>query len=117
MSGADNPRETGLWPDAVIAARSVLEQHLTLTAHEVDRLAAAVAERLLGDFLTEAEAGSSVMFGMEGTGPFCSWCGRMPGPRLPVGHFQYGIFCDCKRREDDPEPDAAADEPAGAVTT
>lgn len=108
MSGADSPRETGLWPDAVIAARSVLEQHLTLTAHEADRLAEAVAERLLGDFLTGAEADSSVMFDMEGTGPFCSWCGRMPGPRLPAGHFQYGIFCDCKRREDEPEVEPAA---------
>ena len=114
MSGADNPRMTGLWPDAVIAARTVLERHLTLTAHEADRLAEAVAERLLGDFLTVAEGDSSVMFGMEGEGPFCSWCGRIPGPRLPVGHFQYGFFCDCKRRDDEPETTEAA--PAEAVT-
>ena len=34
-------------------------------------------------------------------GPWCSWCGRIPGPRLPREHFQYGVFCTCKREEKD----------------
>jgi hypothetical protein len=109
MSGASDPRNTGLWPDAFLAARSVLEQHLTMTASEADRIAGAVTERLLGDFLTFAEAGSAVMFGSDGTGPWCSWCGKIPGPRLSRGHPQYGVFCDCKRAEAKPEP---ADESA-----
>jgi hypothetical protein len=46
------------------------------------------------------------MFGMDGTGPFCSWCGRIPGPRLPKGNFQHGVFCDCKR---DPAAEAEAE--------
>ena len=112
MSGADDPRRTGMWTDAVIAARQVLETRLTLTAHEADRLAEAVAERLLGDFLADAEARSSVMFGIDGTGPWCSWCGRIPGPRLPETHFQFGVFCDCKREAGEAAPADEAVTPA-----
>jgi hypothetical protein len=108
-----------MWPDAVLAARLVIESRLTLTEREADELAEAVAERLLGDFLTEAEADSTVVFGMDGTGPYCSWCGRMPGPRLHAGHSQYGVFCDCKRADDAvpaAEAVAASAEAAGLVT-
>ncbi len=99
MSAADEPRMTGFFGDAVILARTVIEDSGLLSQADGDKLAEAVTERLLGEFLTRAEAGSRNVFGMEGTGPFCSWCGRMPGPVFPKHHPQYGLFCDCKRDE------------------
>lgn len=108
MSGADEPRNTGYWRDAYIAARTVIEDSRLLPQADADKLAEAVTERLLGDFLAIAEESSDVMFGPDGTGPYCSWCGRMPGPRLPKDHFQYGIFCDCKRREEPARPEESA---------
>ena len=111
MSAADNPRTTEYWKTALILARTVIEDSGMLGHADADRLAEAVTERLLGDFLGMAEMSSSVMFGMDGTGPWCSWCGRIPGPRLPRGHFQYGVFCDCKR---DPAAEAEAGETAAA---
>lgn len=101
MSAADDPRMTEYWKTALVIARTVIEDSGLLPRADADRLAEAVAERLLGDFQAMAEAGSSVMFGMDGTGPWCSWCGRIPGPRLPREHFQYGVFCTCKREEKD----------------
>ena len=99
MSGADEPRTTEYWKTALVLARTVIEDSGLLGQADADTLAEAVTERLLGDFLAMAEMSSSVMFGMDGTGPFCSWCGRIPGPQLPKGHFQYGVFCTCKREE------------------
>ena len=99
MSGADEPRTTGYWKTALVLARTVIEDSGLLSREDGDTLAEKVTEKLLADFLWMAEASSEVMFGMDGTGPFCSWCGRTPGPRLPKGHFQYGVFCDCKREE------------------
>jgi len=90
---------TGYYRDAVIAARTVIERETALRGADADSLAEAVAERLLGDFLAAAEESSTVMFTTEGTGPFCSWCGRVPGPRLGPSHPQHGIFCDCRRPE------------------
>jgi hypothetical protein len=112
MSGADEPRTTEYWKTALILARNVIDDSGLLCQADADKLAEAVTERLLGDFLAMAEMSSSVMFGMDGTGPFCSWCGRMPGPRLPKGHFQYGVFCTCKR---DPAEAAADDAEQGAA--
>ena len=108
MSAADEPRTTEYFKDALIVARTVIEDSGLLGRADADKLAEAVTERLLGDFLAMAEMGSSVMFGMDGTGPWCSWCGRIPGPRLPKGHFQHGVFCDCKR-----DPAANAESEAG----
>ena len=108
MSAADEPRATDYWETALILARTVMEDSGLLSQADADRLAEAVTERLLGDFLAMAEMSSSVMFGMDGTGPFCSWCGRIPGPRLPKGHMQYGVFCTCKR-----DPAANAESEAG----
>lgn len=99
MSAASDPRNTGYWQDAFIAARTVIEDSGLLPQTDADQLAEAVTERMLGDFLAIAEESSEIVSGPDGTGPYCSWCGRMPGPRLPKGHFQYGIFCDCKRPE------------------
>ena len=99
MSGADNPRSVGYWKDALIAARTVIEDSGLLSRQDGDKLADAVTERLLGDFLHMAEASSSIMLTTDGRGPFCSWCGKMPGLRLPPTHPQYGLFCDCKREE------------------
>ena len=106
MSAADEPRTTEYWKDALVIARNVIDDSGLLGRADADRLAEAVTERLLGDFLAMAEMSSSVMFGMDGTGPWCSWCGRIPGPSLPKGHFQYGVFCDCKR---DPAENAKAE--------
>lgn len=110
MSGADEPRTTEYWKTALILARTVIEDSGVVDKADVDRLAEAVTERLLGDFLGMAEMSSSVMFGMDGTGPWCSWCGKIPGPRLPRGHFQYGVFCTCKRdlAEESGDAEAAA---------
>lgn len=105
MSAADEPRTTEYWKTALIMARTVIDDSGLLCQADADKLAEAVTERLLGDFLGMAEMSSSVMFGMDGTGPWCSWCGRIPGPRLPKGHFQYGVFCTCKR-----DPAAEAEE-------
>ena len=99
MNGSSNPRSTGYWKDALIVARTVIEDSGLLPPTEADKLAEAVTERLLGDFLAMAEASSDIVFGMDGTGPFCSWCGRLPGPELPAGHPQRGIFCECKREK------------------
>ncbi len=107
MNGSSNPRETGYYEDALIIARTVIEDSGLLPQADADRLAEAVTDRLLGDFLAIAEASSQVVFGMDGTGPFCSWCGRLPGPHLPAGHPQRGMFCECKREENDPEEAAA----------
>jgi hypothetical protein len=87
----------GYWADALIAARTVIEDSRLLSRADGERLAEAVTERLLGDFLTMAEASSGVMFTLDGKGPFCSWCGKVPGLRLPPTHPQYGVFCDCRR--------------------
>ena len=106
MSGADEPRATEYWKTALILARTVIDDSGLLSQADGDRLAEAVTERLLGDFLYMAEASSEVMFTMDGTGPWCSWCGKIPGPRLPKGHFQYGVFCTCKR---DPKAEAEAE--------
>ena len=106
MSAADEPRTTEYWKTALVLARTVIEDSGLLPQGEADRLAEAVTERLLGDFLGMAEMSSSVMFGMDGTGPWCSWCGRIPGPRLPEGHLSHGVFCDCRR-----DPAAEAEEP------
>jgi hypothetical protein len=106
MSASDEPRATEYWKTALVLARTVMDDSGLLCRADADRLAEAVTERLLGDFLGMAEMGSSVMFGMDGTGPFCSWCGRVPGLRLPKGHPQRGVFCDCKR-----DPAAGAEEP------
>lgn len=97
MSATD-PRRYELWDESFPLARRVLEDSgLPLDWQSMDSLAAAVTDALLGHFLTLAEAGSSVVFGMDGTGPWCSWCGKIPGPRLPEGHMQYGVFCTCRR--------------------
>jgi hypothetical protein len=111
VSGAADPRQTGLWRDAVIAARDVIEHHLgsRLARGETDAIAEAVAERLLGDFLAEAEADSWIAFTPTGAGPVCTWCGRMAGPRLSPAHPQYGVFCACNRREQPPGPDGTED--------
>ena len=109
MSGADEPRSTQYWKTALILARNVIEDSGLIPQTDADKLAEAVTEKLLGDFLAMAEMSSSVMFGMDGTGPFCSWCGQIPGPRLPKGHFQYGVFCTCKR-----DPAAVAGESEAA---
>jgi hypothetical protein len=108
MSAADEPRTTEYWKTALVLARNVIDDSGLLDRADADKLAEAVTERLLGDFLAMAEMGSSVMFGMDGTGPFCSWCGRMPGPRLPKGHFQYGFFCTCKRAAEAEAEEAGA---------
>jgi len=100
MSAASEPRKTGLWQDTLIVARTVIEDSGLLPQADTDKLAEAMAERLLGDFLTLAEADSAIVFSMEGTGPFCSWCGRFPGPKVSQAHPQYGVFCDCKRKEE-----------------
>jgi hypothetical protein len=97
MSGADYPRRTAYFRDALIIARSVIEDSGLLSRDDGDKLADTLTARLLGDFLHMAEAGSQVMFGEDGQGPFCSWCGRRPGPKIPAGHFQHGLFCDCHR--------------------
>ena len=109
MSAADEPRTTEYWKTALVIARTVIDDSGLLSRADADRLAEAVTERLLGDFLAMAEMSSSVMFGMDGTGPWCSWCGKIPGPRLPKGHFQYGVFCNCKR---DPAGESEAPEAA-----
>jgi hypothetical protein len=101
MSGADEPRTTGYWDTALVLARTVIEDSGLLAQADADRLAEAVTEKLLADFLWMAEASSQVMFTVDGTGPWCSWCGKIPGPRLPKGHFQYGVFCNCKRATED----------------
>lgn len=103
MNGSSSPRSTGYWKDALITARTVIEDFGYLAQADVDEIAEAVTERLLGDFLAIAEASSDIVFGMDGTGPFCSWCGRLPGPDLPAGHPQRGIFCECKREQKDAE--------------
>ena len=108
MSAADEPRTTEYWKTALVIARTVIEDSGLVPQASVDKLAETLTERLLGDFLGMAEMSSSVMFGMDGTGPWCSWCGRIPGPRLPKGHFQYGVFCTCKR-----DPAANAESEAG----
>jgi hypothetical protein len=108
MSGAANPRQTGLWRDTVIAARTVIEDKTDLPQAAADTLAEAVAERLLGDFLAYAEETSWVAFTPEGTGPVCTWCGQIPGPRLSPTHPQYGIFCACNRKPAGDEEEAAA---------
>lgn len=99
MSGAANPRSTAYYRQALAICRTVIEDSGLLSRADTDKLAEAVTERLLGDFLWMAEAGSQVMFSQDGQGPFCSWCGRMPGPKLSSFHPQYGMFCDCKREE------------------
>jgi hypothetical protein len=110
MSGADEPRTTGYWQTALVLARQVIEDSGLLSRDDADRLAEAVTEKLLGDFLWMAEASSEVMFTVDGTGPWCSWCGKVPGPTLPKGHPQYGVFCDCKREKkpESEEEDKAA---------
>ena len=115
MSAADDPRMTEYWKTALVIARTVIEDSGLLPRADADRLAEAVAERLLGDFQAMAEAGSSVMFGMDGTGPWCSWCGRIPGPSLPKGHFQYGVFCTCQREEKAEAEESAAAEEIGVT--
>lgn len=103
MSGADYPRRTAYFRDAVIAARAVIERETTMRAPEADRLAEAVAERLLGDFLAVAEESAWVALTPDGTGPVCTWCGALAGPRIPPGHPQYGVFCTCRRpKEEEP---------------
>jgi hypothetical protein len=48
-----------MWAGAMTAARTVIEDHLPGTSRLfADDLAAAVTDRLLGDFLTAAEDGS-----------------------------------------------------------
>jgi hypothetical protein len=101
VSGADNPRQTGHYRGAVIAARNIIELETPMRGAEADRLAEAIAERLLGDFLAAAEKSSWVAFTPLGTGPVCTWCGAMAGPRIPPGHPQYGIFCTCRRPKDE----------------
>ncbi len=110
MSAADEPRTTEYWRTALTIARNVIDDSGLLSRADADKLAEAVTERLLGDFLGMAEMSSSVMFNVDGRGPWCSWCGRIPGPKLPKGHFQHGVFCDCKR---DPAGDARED--AGVI--
>jgi hypothetical protein len=105
VSGADNPRRTAYFRDAVIAARAVIERETTMRAPEADRLAEAVAERLLGDFLAVAEESAWVALTPDGTGPVCTWCGAMPGPRLQLWHPQYGLFCTCRRPKDEKPAD------------
>jgi hypothetical protein len=109
MSAADEPRTTEYWKDALIVARTVIEDSGLVSQADADKLAEAVTDRLLGDFLAMAEMSSSVVFGTDGTGPWCSWCGRIPGPKLPKGHFQYGVFCTCKR---DPAAESGESEAA-----
>jgi hypothetical protein len=101
VSGADYPRRTEYFRDAVIAARSVIERETTMRAPEADRLAEAIAERLLGDFLAVAEESAWVALTPDGTGPVCTWCGALAGPRIPPGHPQYGVFCTCRRPKDE----------------
>ena len=101
MSGAGNPRQTAYYRDAVIAARGVIERETTMRAAGADALAEAVAERLLGDFLALAEESATVVLRLDGTGPACSWCNALAGPRIPPGHPQYGIFCTCRRPKDE----------------
>lgn len=97
MSGVD-PRKYELWDESLAIARKVLDDStLTLSWQQVDVLAENLADAMLGHFVTRAEADSSVVFLMDGQGPLCSWCGRIPGPRLPREHSQYGVFCDCHR--------------------
>jgi hypothetical protein len=99
MSEASDPRNSEWWRDALIAARTVVEDARVLSVAEGDKLAEAVTERLLGHFLALAEADSEIVMRMNGTGPVCSWCWRLAGPKIPPGHPQYGVFCTCKRDE------------------
>lgn len=109
MNGSSNPRSVSYFKDALVVARTVIEDSGLLPQADADRLAEAVTERLGGDFLAMAEASSDIVFGMDGNGPFCSWCGKMPGPDLPPGHPQRGIFCECRReRKDAEEPGETA---------
>jgi len=104
VNGASDPRQNGLWADALVKARQAVEDHSphALTAHEADRIAEAVTDALLTDFLAFAEASSWVAFLPDGIGPVCTWCGRMPGPKLPTGHPQAGVFCQCRRAPEAP---------------
>jgi hypothetical protein len=99
MSAAADPRRNVMWPEFLIAARTVIEDFGYLAQADVDEIAEAVTERLLGTFLAEAERDSEIVFGMDGRGPFCSWCLKLPGPALSPGHPQYGVFCTCRREE------------------
>jgi hypothetical protein len=92
-----DPRHSEFWDAAVVAARTVIEDKTDLRGPAADDLAAAVTDQLLGDFLTIAEAESFVAFTLDGTGPVCTWCGKIPGPLLLPGHPQYGVFCACRR--------------------
>ena len=114
MSGADEPRTTEYWKTALVIARTVIDDSGLLSQPDADKLAEAVTERLLSDFLAMAEMSSSVMFGMDGTGPWCSWCGKIPGPSLPKGHLQHGVFCTCKRDPKASEDEARSDEKVSA---
>ncbi|MFI7642437.1 hypothetical protein [Nonomuraea sp. NPDC049400] len=114
-----DPRKYELWEECLPLARRVLEDAgLALSWQAADCLAEELTDALLGHFVTQAEANSSVVFGMDGTGPWCSWCGRIPGPRLPQGHEQHGLFCDCRRvNDDDPSTaEASQAEQAGGET-
>ncbi|MEU8151708.1 hypothetical protein [Nonomuraea sp. NPDC048901] len=104
---AVDPRKYELWDESLpIARRALDEAGLGLTWQQVDALAETLTDALLAHFVTTAEADSSVVFGMDGTGPWCSWCGRIPGPRLPKDHDQYGVFCDCRRQTDNEDINA-----------
>lgn len=113
MTAVDDPRSTLYWVDAVIAARQVIEDSGLLSRPEGDKLAEQVTERLLSDFLAIGEGGSRIVLDLDGNGPFCSWCGRMPGIRLARTHPQYGVFCDCKRIDDNAAAPAVAREGEG----
>ncbi|MFE3452435.1 hypothetical protein ACFXJ8_26275 [Nonomuraea sp. NPDC059194] len=106
MTGLD-PRKYEMWDESRLIARHVLEVSLGLDWQRADRLAEDLADAMLGHFVTQAEADSSVVFlAKDGTGPFCSWCGRIPGPHLPPDHIQYGVFCNCRRKEQDEDAKA-----------
>ncbi len=110
MSAVD-PRKYEMWDDYRLMARRILDDaDLNLDWRKADLIAEQMADTLFGHFVTLAEADSHVVFGMDGTGPFCSWCGRWPGPRLTEGHAQKGVFCECRREnaEETPVPEENA---------
>jgi hypothetical protein len=76
-SGSADPRSTGYWADAVVAARTAVEDHTPLRGAASETVAEAAAERIIADILAEAEASSWLAFLPDGTGPVCTWCGLM----------------------------------------
>lgn len=102
-----DPRKYAMWDEAVrLVRKTLVDAGFRLQWRATDALAEEIVDEVLGYVVTQAEADSTVVFGMDGTGPFCSWCGRWPGPKMTPEHPQYGVFCTCVRVE--PEEDRSA---------